>query len=189
MPHEHKSPLQKANSLVIAGLTLMEDRAYDKALSCLDAALGYTADLWSMKAHILHEMKKYDGALKCHETALKLDPKHGDSKMGKGVALHYLGKYSEALAVYDAIIAEDAKCAHAWFNKACAYAMMQKDDETFECLRKAFAMDPGNTNIHIATEESFDRLRKTRRFEKLLAEFRGKDENGTNASQETSYIQ
>jgi tetratricopeptide (TPR) repeat protein len=108
--------------------------------------------------------------------------------MGKGVALHYLGKYKQAITVYNAIIADGGKSAQAWFNKACAYCMMGKDKETFDCLKKANELDPFNTSIHIETEESFDRLKGTPIFEKVVNEMRGTMNNLSPAKQDLNYI-
>ena len=172
MPHEETSPLYKANTLVAAGVMLMQDKRFDKAFSCFDEALGYTADLWYFKGAALHEMKKYKDALKCYKTALELNPKHSGSRMGKGVAMHHMYQYRPALAIYNAIIADGGNVALAWFNKACAYCMMGKDVETFDCLRKAHELDSFKTSIHIDKEESFDRIRDTVEFIKLVEELR-----------------
>jgi tetratricopeptide (TPR) repeat protein len=188
LPHEEVSPLYKANTLVTAGVTLMEDGRFDKALSCLDEALSYTADLWYFKAAALHEMKKYKDSLKCYETALELNPKHSNSRMGKGVALHYLGKYRQAITIYNAIISDEGKDALAWFNKACALCMMGRDEETFDCLRKAHSLNPVNTSIHLEKDESFDRLRSTSAFQKLVEELRGQAGSLAPANQNLSYI-
>ncbi|MDO9537436.1 MAG: tetratricopeptide repeat protein [Thermoplasmata archaeon] len=182
------SPLFKANTLVNAGVTLMEDGRFDKAVTCLDEALGYTADIWYFKGTSLYEMKKYKGALKCYGTALELNPKHSGSKMGKGVTLHYLGKYKQAIAIYNAIIAEGGKVAVAWFNKACTFCMMGKDEETFESLRKSNELDPTNTSIHLETDESFDGIRSTPKFKKLVEELRGHAECRMPGKQNLNYI-
>lgn len=173
MSEEETSPLYKANALVTAGVMLMRDKRFDKALSCLDEALGYTADLWYFKGAALQGMKKHNDALKCFETALELNPKHSVSRMGKGVALHYLGRYRAAITLYNAIIADGGNAALAWFNKACAYCMMEKDRETFDCLRKANELDSFNTSVHLENEESFNRIRNTAEFQSLAEDIRG----------------
>jgi tetratricopeptide (TPR) repeat protein len=188
LPREDTSPLYKANTLVSAGVTLMDDRKFDKAVSCFDEALGYTADIWYLKGTALRCVHNYKDALTCFEMALKLNPKHPHAKMDLGVALHYIGKYRRAIGIYDALIKEGQSVPLAWFNKACALCMLGKDEKALECLRKAKELDPFNTNKHLAVEESFERLRGTPDFEALAEEIRGCEAGQMSGNQNLCYI-
>jgi superkiller protein 3 len=175
MASEPKSPFWKANNLTNTGRMLLDDGSYDKAVACFDEALKHTSVAWHLKGVALFEMERFDDAIKCHEVAAQLDPENESVQMGRGLALHGAKKYAEALVVYDAILKKDPECPQAWFNKACAYSMMKRDDEAIDCVRKAHKIDAENTGIHLAVDEAFERLRKTVKFERLLAEFRDKE--------------
>jgi tetratricopeptide (TPR) repeat protein len=189
MPEEPKSPFWKANNLANTGRMLLEDGSYDKALVCFEEALKHTSGAWYLKGIALFELKRFDESLQCQDVAVKLDPDNANALLGKGLALHGAGKYAESLEIYDMLIKDDADFPQAWFNKACSFAKMDRDDEAIECLKKSSELDPVNTSFHMMNDDSLEKLRKTVKFEKLLAELRGNEAKKSPCScQDTSYI-
>jgi tetratricopeptide (TPR) repeat protein len=182
MPEEPKSPFWKANSLTNTGKMMMDDGSYERAVACFDEALKHTTRAWYLKGIALTEMDKYEEALECHEMVLRLNPDDVGALVGKGLALHGAKKDLQALEVYDKAIKLDPEWAPAWFNKACSLVALNYEDDAFDCLRKCYLLDPIGAEAHMASEESFDRLKGTPNWERLLGELRKAPQKGKDAA-------
>lgn len=186
--HGEKSPLFKANNLVVTGLMLLEDDSVEVALGCFDEALKHTAELWNFKAMALQKLERHDEALACLETACALDGDNPEILIGMSQELMALSRYGECASVCDDVLELEPESAQAWFIKAGALCQMEKDDEAFECLGRSRDLDPVNTSIHIETDWFFDRLRDTPRFERFVGEMRGRNTGGKAPREELGYI-
>lgn len=96
-PHHVESWYSRADVLACLG-------RYDDALQCLDQAqtlAGFT-DLrgWVQKAVLLILLEQPAAALTCCNQALWLSPRHTQAWLFRGVALHRLGRRSDAYRSY-----------------------------------------------------------------------------------------
>ena len=79
------------------------DKAYQKALSCLDKALAQRpeyAQAWMNRGCVLHNQKLYDEALVHYKKAIAIDSNYADAYFNQGQSLSKLDKYVEACAAY-----------------------------------------------------------------------------------------
>ena len=68
--------------------------------------------------------------------------KDADEWNNKGLALHNLGKYDEAIKYCDKAIEINPNFAWAWINKGNALFELGKYDEAVKCYDKAIEIDP-----------------------------------------------
>lgn len=188
MRKDDRSPLLKANNLVVTGLMLLEDGSTEKALGCFEEALAHTAELWSFRAMALQALERHEEALACLETAHSLDRGDPEILIGMGQELMALSRYGECASACDDALELEPESAQAWFLKAGALCQMERDAEAYECLERSKELDPVNTSIHLETDWSFDRLRKTKRFEAFVGELRGCGTGSGSPWDELAYI-
>jgi len=116
------------------------------AITACDAALTfnpkYPEALWS-KGSILEQQQPLE-ALKLYEQALALKPNFADAWQNKGVALHKLGRYSEAVSAFDKAIALKPNSADAWSNRGAALWALKDFDKAIASMDKAIQVDPSN---------------------------------------------
>jgi Tfp pilus assembly protein PilF len=65
-----------------------------------------------------------------------------ESWLIKGLELHGLGKYNEAILSYNKSIEIDPKYVRAWLNKGLAFHYLGKYNESINCYDKALEIDP-----------------------------------------------
>jgi tetratricopeptide (TPR) repeat protein len=64
----------------------------------------------------------------------------------RGVGLFRLGKYNEAISLFDKVLAIDPNDTYALGSKAAALAVMGKYNEAISLFDKVLAIDPNNTD-------------------------------------------
>ena len=84
-----------------------------------------------------HDRSNLTEALKCHNMALKIDPKFGAAWVNKGNVLFNLGKGGQAIKCYDKAIDLDPDYTVAWVNKGEMLVKMGRREEAQRCLDKA----------------------------------------------------
>jgi len=62
-------------------------------------------------------MSKTEAALECFTKSVELDSGNYEAWFNKGIALTELGKYQEAIAVYDNVLKLVPNYAAAWYHK------------------------------------------------------------------------
>lgn len=72
----------------------------------------------------------------------------------KAYALIQLGKYDDAMAVYDAIITYDKKFVRAYFQKGNLYAVKNDMTKAIENYDKAIALSPSELELYICAYEN-----------------------------------
>ncbi len=117
----YKGAVEKYN------LAIKIDRRAKKAWTCKGLAMRM----------ISHDQDNLMQALKCHNTALKIDPNYGVAWVNKGNVLFNLGKSDEALLCYDKAIDLDPDYTVAWVNKGEMLVKMGQRDEAQRCLDRA----------------------------------------------------
>ncbi|MEW5873064.1 MAG: tetratricopeptide repeat protein, partial [Chloroflexota bacterium] len=91
-----------------------------------------------------------------------------------GIAYINSSKYDDAIAIYDQLIAHDPQYTNAYYNKACAYALMNDVPQACRWLRLAIQMD-GETLDLARTDADFDAIRNTPEFQAVLSSHASKD--------------
>ncbi len=80
--------------------------------------------------------------------ATTLRPEYAEAWYNRGVALGALGRYAEAVASYDRVIAIDPGDADAWYSRGQALRCLGRQEEADVSQDKAVALDPGCRAIH-----------------------------------------
>ncbi len=75
--------------------------------------------------------------------ATALRPKYAEAWYNRGVALGALGRYAEAVASYDCVIAINPDDADAWYSRGHALRCLGRQEEADASHDKAVALDPG----------------------------------------------
>ncbi|MCP3984173.1 MAG: tetratricopeptide repeat protein [bacterium] len=132
----------------------------------------------------LYDAADYTAAIEAYERATTLDPEDGESMFGLGISHHYLGRYSEAAAIYRKTIRFRKSRAYALYNLACAESLTGNLDDAFDALGKA--LDAGFPNTEaVLTDTDLDNLRGTPRFDRLLRTVFGPGYTGFDRSEPT----
>jgi tetratricopeptide (TPR) repeat protein len=100
------------------------------------AAQAALADLTAM-----WQVRDADGVIRRSEGLERVNPTVRDLR---GAALRRLGRYEEALAIYDAGLKADPENAGLWFNAGVARMDLHLLSEAEQCLAKACTLDPRN---------------------------------------------
>jgi tetratricopeptide (TPR) repeat protein len=79
----------------------------------------------------------WEGALKCFDEVLALEPNHSEALVKKGVALERLRKLDEAFTCYDRAIAADDSMTIAYLHKGGLCSRLERFKEALECYEKA----------------------------------------------------
>ena len=59
----------------------------------------------------------------------------------KAITLHNLGRYEDALEVYDKAIEIKPEFDSAWYNRACAFSLTNKKEDSLFNLKRAIELD------------------------------------------------
>ncbi len=79
----------------------------------------------------------FEGALKCFDEILSLNPNHGEALVRKGATLERLKKLTEAIECYDRAIAADESMTLAYLYKGGLCNRLERFKEALECYDKA----------------------------------------------------
>lgn len=104
----------------------------------------FESDAWNMKGIILYELKRYDEAINCYDTATAINYENNLEKeyvwTNKGIALNELEHYPEAIACFNKSI-EIKESSEAWNGKGNSLFMQEKYDKAIEAFNKATALN------------------------------------------------
>lgn len=120
-PEGYKGAIEKYD------LALKIDRRSKKAWTCKGLAMRMLS----------HDKDNLMEALRCHNRALKIDPKYGVAWVNKGNVLFNLGMAEEAIKCYDKSIDLDPDYTVAWVNKGEMLVKLGRRDEAQKCLDRA----------------------------------------------------
>ncbi len=115
------------------------EKYYNKALSLDEKYISAINN----KIVILLNRKEYRKALEYANEALKnIDEKHINILLSKGIALHYLKKYKESLAVYKKIIKYAPDLEKGYWGVGCEYSYLKKHKKSIFYYQKALRINP-----------------------------------------------
>ena len=98
---------------------------------------------WQTQAHLLHEMKRLDEALACHDRALALMP-DAIGWSGKALTLNALGRLEEALACHDRALALHPDDPSMHTHRGVTLGKMKRHEEAVLCHARATELDPNH---------------------------------------------
>jgi len=108
---------------------------------------------------VLIDAGKYGYALMRVEEALRFDDEDKLSRAylhdNKGLILHKLEKYQNALASFDAALDLNSQSAHIYIHKARTYQQIRRYSEAIDCCEQSIAIFPYATEAYTLQMEIF----------------------------------
>jgi tetratricopeptide (TPR) repeat protein len=144
---------------------------YLDSLSCVDEAIKLQSDnveLLSLRAEVLHNLKKYDEAAMCLDKAIKLEPNNITYQIGRAYALLSSGKYDESFKSFNDIINLASNNADAWRGKALCLFQLEKYNDAEIALNEAIKLEPDNVLLLCIKARILDNLNKEDEATKFL---------------------
>ena len=158
---EHYEQLRKfPDSIHNIGILYQKSGSHEKALSFFDESLKNKpiepSKILFSKGVSLMALKRYEEAIECFKSAIKLNPTYIEAYQNRGLCYAYFNppKMTEAIKCFDFITEQYAKypdprfvdeVAKAWNDKGVCYLRLKKYDEAINCFEKAYLL--GNTII------------------------------------------
>jgi tetratricopeptide (TPR) repeat protein len=101
------------------------------------------ADESCNKGLSLHNLRRYQDALRCFEQALALNPRLTRALCNKGVTLgEGCGQWPEALACFDMSLELNPDDVESWSNKGLALRALGRTREALACYDRALDLNP-----------------------------------------------
>jgi tetratricopeptide (TPR) repeat protein len=108
------------------------------------------------------------------QAVVEIKPDKHEAYNNWGIALSYLARlkgdeslYEQAIQKFQKAIEINPQSDNAYFNLACAYALMKRASEACQALDKAFSINP-KTVIMVNTDSDFDPIRDDPIFQQWL---------------------
>lgn len=113
---------------------------------------------------------RYDQELEVeiYDQAIALNPGDAGAYFQRGIALHHLDRYEQALASYDQAIALIPDNAHAFFNRGIVLNNLGRHEEALASFDQAIALDPDDADAYLQQGKL---LYDMRRYEECCASF------------------
>lgn len=128
---------------------LHEPKYSDELRSAPDQATHFASKnitTWDNENNLPHEPNYNDETiLTISDQAIRVAPKNATAWNNKGITLHYLKRYDEALSAYDQAIHFAPKDATAWNNKGIALHYLKRYDEALFAYDQAILLAPKDT--------------------------------------------
>jgi len=86
----------------------------------------------------------------------------------RGIPLHNLGRFEEAIASYDKALEIKPDFHEAFYNKACSYALNGQVDLLMQNLQRAINLNPDKNREMAKTDSDFDNVRSHPKFKALI---------------------
>ncbi len=162
-PKEAKFWIRKARCL-------FELKKYDEALESIDKTISISpeeAGFWYSKGAILWYMRSFQKSLESIEKALSLDDNHALSLEFKASLLIVLGREAEADLFFERFLKAGGEEASVYYDRACAYALLERYDEALSELKEAVSLDE-EWREKAKTDSDFESLREMEEFQRLV---------------------
>jgi tetratricopeptide (TPR) repeat protein/predicted amidophosphoribosyltransferase len=131
---------------VLRAQDLAVGRNYKGAIEELDRAIDLAGESgseapWYSKGAALVVLGRYEEALACIDTALRMNPRNEVAWVNKGNALVRMGRLVDALKCYNSAIKVNPGYEVGWNNKGNALARLGKYPDALKCYEKALQID------------------------------------------------
>jgi tetratricopeptide (TPR) repeat protein len=100
-----------------------------------------TADYWKGKASSYSSEKSYDMALESINKALNIKSDDEAALNLKGGILIGLGRFDEAVSIFDVVVSRNSKSKAAWKGKGYAFYRQGKYRDAVKCYDEALKID------------------------------------------------
>jgi tetratricopeptide (TPR) repeat protein len=147
----------------------------DDALECIDKALKINqkdAILWYQKGRIT---KDFNEAIKYFDKALEFNPDHVEALCSKGSELSNIGKYDDALKIFDEVEKKCEgydTCEIISMSKGITLSKMGKSEEAIKHFDKVIELNPEYADAYSSRGAAYTHLKQYERakedFKKLL---------------------
>lgn len=145
-----------------------DDRAMEDYNTGIDIDKSYPY-IYLMRGKLYLKRGDEDAARRDFETVLQLDTL-AENGSCREYALHFLGKDDEALEWMEKIIAREPYNAGHWYDKACLYSRMGRQEESVKALEKSLEM--GYCSFaHIEHDDDMDLIRDRDDFKALMEKY------------------
>jgi len=101
------------------------------------------------------------------EKALSIKPKRIPALHEKALCLIDLKRYNEAIKTLDEILEIDSNDFTAYYNKACAYSLLNDKLNAINNLKKAIELNP-DFKFLAMDDKDFDNIRSEEEFKNLI---------------------
>jgi putative intracellular protease/amidase len=119
------------------------------------------------QADIYREQEAWSKAAGIYRRLVEQDPRDAASWYGLGLALHAQGRYAEAAPAHRRAAEGAWRAHHAYYNLACAYAMLGQRDQALDALDRAIAAGFANREW-VGRDAQLDGVRDDPRFKALV---------------------
>lgn len=116
-----------------------------------DYDLQYCNDnnMWVERAIFLYKEGDYEGAVKCCDKALELDPADMVAMTKKGLIFNVQRKFEESLKCYDKVLDIDPDDEEVTFQKAAVLSELDRYDEAIFYCTRLLIKNPDNFELQI----------------------------------------
>jgi len=132
-------------------------KSYDKAIKLFNRTI-HLPEALNSKGNALLNKKKYQEALKCFQSAIKLNSKYTKAYNNKGNCYFSLKKYDKALIQYNKAISLDSEYSHAYNGKGNVLNEKKQYEQAIVCFKKAIQIDPKYVNAYNGLGNSYLKL-------------------------------
>ena len=115
-------------------------------------------------------LAQFSEAISSYKRALVLDPQNSRTHNAIGVAFYEIQNYQTALHHFDTAQSLDPQDSVAAYNKACMLALLGKNLESVDALKRAIDLDPTLRKV-AASDKDFQRIRKSAQFKDLILRY------------------
>ncbi len=133
------------------GDVLKKQGKLNEAIACYNELIKQgqgSADVYYNLAVALGLQRKYDDAIKCLSSTLKLDPNYPEARKKMGVLLlQVTGKFNEAIPYFNEALRTDANMVKIYENLGSAYHQLGKYEEAILNWTKAVELKPNNVPV------------------------------------------
>lgn len=106
-------------------------------------------------------------AVVAYENAIVLDPHSGNLYNALGLVHYRLQEFEQALQTFARAKSMNVSNASIFYNEACVYALLSRNEEAVSSLRKAIELD-ASLKDHARTDTDFDKIRAMPAFDRVL---------------------
>jgi predicted O-linked N-acetylglucosamine transferase (SPINDLY family) len=104
------------------------------------------------------EAGRFDAAMQCYETAVRLSPDLARAHLNRGNILVMTGNVAEGLGTYATALSLDPAYVAAHFNIGNAYANLGRNEEALAAYKKAIELKPDFADAEVALGNVFEEM-------------------------------
>lgn len=157
--------------LRLLGFIAGREKNFHIAAQYLDRAVRLKPDFiegWYYLGKSLHEIDKFDEAVKCFSTAIHLYPDFFEALHDRGMTLCSLYRLDEAIESFQAAYAINPDSPELWKNLIWIFSQQKKPERALSCCEKILKLRPDDTS---ALRIKGDILFEAQKFPQAIAEY------------------